>query len=259
MRKQLLEHFLAGKKLDESVNLESLAKQMVGFTGADIEAVCNESGIVALMHGKKRIDRDSLEEAFDKKVFNGNRSKSERYADDKNIVAYHEAGHAVMSYLLGEEISRASIIGTTSGVGGAVHGADKDSVFVTKSGLINKIKIAFGGRASEEIKFTDVTTGASNDITQATKYMRNYIYRLGFDENYGLLDIEVLQSAGVTCDNAQTEYIAQMSKRLYEETIVALRQNYALVEALAKELLEKETMSGREVEGLLDSIKVEGK
>jgi cell division protease FtsH len=254
VRKELLEHFLRGKNLTDDVDLEAFAKQTTGFTGADIEAVCNEAGIVAMMHEKSAIDEASLEEALDKKIFDGNRSKSERFKKDKEIVAYHEAGHAVVHYLLGEEISRASIIGTTSGVGGAVFNADTESVFVTKEQMRNKIKACFGGRASEEIKFGDVTTGASSDITQATNCMLGYIQRYGFDEKFGMLDMESLRNRGILGDDGQVAQLSEMSRELYTDTVGLLRENYALVERLAQELLDKETLSGDEVVEILKGV-----
>ena len=251
VRKDLFEHFLKDKALGDDVDITAIAKQTTGFTGADIEVICNEAGIVALMEHKEYIDRDSLEEALDKKIFDGNRSKSERFKEDKRIVAYHEAGHAVMTYLAGEEISRASIIGTTSGVGGAVFGAESDSVFLTKERIEKKIKICVGGRASEAIKFGDVTTGASNDITQATQYMLGYIQRYGFDDSFGLVDMNVLHNLGIGGDDGQVRQLSVMSKGLYQSTLSELRSNYALVEALANRLLEEETLTGEEVVEIL--------
>lgn len=251
VRKQLLEHYLSDKPVAEDVDLDTLSKQLVGFTGADIAAICNESGIVAIMSDKSVIDKDSIEEAIDKKVFHGNRSKSEHYKDDKITVAYHEAGHAVMKYLTGEAISRASIMGTTSGVGGAVFGEDTESVFVTKDGLKNRVMCCYGGRASEEIKFGDVTTGASSDISKATQYMLRYLQKFGFDEDFGLVDVELLRDAGFVDGEDTTERLSEMSKRLYSETLEQLKANYDKVEVLAKALLESETLSGDEISELL--------
>lgn len=263
VRKELLELYYKDKAVGDDVNFDLLAKQMTGFTGADIAAIANESGIIALVNDKEYIDRVSIEEAVDKKVFNGNRSKSERFKKDKEIVAFHEAGHAVMTYLVGENISRASIIGTTSGVGGAVFGEDSDSVFLTKEGIKGKIMICFAGRASESIKFGNVTTGASSDITQATKYMLNYVQKFGFDEDFGLLDSGILQNSGFICGEEQTKRLSDMSKRLYDDTLSRLTSTYYLVEALAKALLEDETLSGDEVIDVLkkteDELNAEGK
>lgn len=255
VRKELFEHYLENFKVSEDVDIDNLAKTVSGFTGADIAMICNEAGIVAMMHDKEFIDNASLEEAIDKVVFNGSRSKKEAFRKDKEIVAYHESGHAVMTYLVGKPISRASIIGTTSGVGGAVFQADSsDTLFTTKQDMIDRVMITYSGRASEEIKFKDVTTGAENDITQATNVMSAYIQRYGFDKDFGLLDISVLSEQGLIDMADITSRLSKMSKEVYKDTFDLLNKNYSKVEALAQKLLEVETLSGREIEELLNSM-----
>lgn len=251
VRKKLFEHYLEGKKL-EGVDVDSISKQVVGFTGADIEAVVNEASLITAMQGSDTITTECIEEAIDKKVFQGNRSKEEKYFEDKRVVAYHEAGHAVTSYLLGIDIARASIVGTTSGVGGAVFNQDKDSQFLTDEDFRNKIKVCYGGRASEEIKFGAVTTGASSDITKATGMLQSYVQRYGFDNDFGLLDIDVLDRY-VDTDKVLSKY-SELSKELYSEVKVLLSQNYDLVEKLATKLLQVETLSG---DSIIEVLKLE--
>lgn len=250
VRRDLFNHYLKNYKLSDDVDIDNLAKTVSGFTGADIAMVCNEAGIIAMMHEKKFIDNECLEEAIDKKVFNGNRSKAETFKKDKQIVAYHESGHAVMTYLLGQPIARASIIGTTSGVGGAVFRQDNDSCFLTDKEMREYVMIAYAGRASEEIKFEIVTTGASNDITQATQMIINYIEKYGFDKDFGLLDMQILAQQSLIENTEMTKRLSEMSKDIYAETVNTLKENYGLVEKLAAKLLEVETMSGKEIEAL---------
>lgn len=250
VRKDLFTHYLKNYKLSDDVDIDNLSKTVSGFTGADIATICNEAGIIAMMHEKKYIDTACLEEAIDKKVFNGNRSKAESFKKDKEIVAYHESGHAVMTYLLGQPIARASIIGTTSGVGGAVFGQDTESCFMTDKDMREHVMIAYAGRASEEIKFNTVTTGASNDITQATQILINYIQRYGFDKDFGLLDMQVLSQCNLMEGEEMTKRLSNMSKKIYDMTISKLKDNYRLVEILANKLLEVETLSGGEIEEL---------
>lgn len=251
VRKQLFAHYLSKLKVADDVDVEGLAKQVVGFTGADIATVCNEAGIIAIMKQLDCVNHACLEEAIDKQIFKGNRSKAEGYVKDKNIVAYHEAAHAVMTHLCGEPISRASILATTSGVGGAVFGADTDSVFMTDKSFRDRIKIAYAGHASEELKFETVTTGASNDITQATQLMLSYIQRYGFDKEYGLIDISVLTDSQLIPGEEITKRISEMSKTFYNQTKEELKQHFDLVEVLAKKLIECETLTGKEIEELL--------
>lgn len=251
VRVKLFEFYLKRFSVSDDIDVETLAKQVSGFTGADIAAICNEASIIAVMHKKSYIDMACLEEAIDKKVFKGNRAKEEHFKEDKKIVAYHEAGHAVMHYLLGEPMSRASIIGTTSGIGGVVFGEDSDTQFLTKEYYENRVKICYAGRASEQIKFNSVTQGASSDITQATGILEEYVSRLGFDEEFGLLDMNVLAEKQIIDKSNAFELMQKKSKELYTATVELLIKNYDLVERLAQALLESETLSGKEIEEIL--------
>ena len=254
VRVKLFEFYLKQFSVTDDIDIETLAKQVSGFTGADIAAICNEASIIAVMHKKPYIDMACLEEAIDKKVFKGNRAKEEHFKEDKKIVAYHEAGHAVMHYLLGEPMSRASIIGTTTGVGGVVFGEDSDTQFLTKEYYENRVKICYAGRASEQIKFNSVTQGASSDITQATGILEEYVSRLGFDEEFGLLDMNVLAEKQIIDKSNAFELMQKKSKELYTETVNLLTKNYNLVEKLAQALLESETLSGKEIEDILHEV-----
>ncbi len=253
VRKELFEHYTKYMAMDESVDLEAISRQTSGFTGADIKSVCNEAGMIALMENKKAIDNDCIEKAIDKKVFKGNRSKKKALEQDRNIIAYHEAGHAVMTYLCGLPIARASIAGTTSGVGGAVFQSDPETVFMTKTSIIDQVKICYAGRASEEIKFEIPTTGASNDITKATQLLHGYVECYGFDKETGLIDMQVLKERAVVPEEQLLARIQDVSKTTYKDTKNLLNENYHLVEVLARELLEKETMTGEEITDLLQA------
>lgn len=254
VRVKLFEFYLKQFSVTDDIDIETLAKQVSGFTGADIAAICNEASIIAVMHKRPYIDMACLEEAIDKKVFKGNRAKEQHFKEDKKIVAYHEAGHAVMHYLLGESMSRASIIGTTSGVGGVVFGEDSDTQFLTKEYYENRVKICYAGRASEQIKFNSITQGASSDITQATGILEEYVSRLGFDEEFGLLDMNVLAERQIIDKSNAFELMQKKSKELYTETVDLLTKNYSLVEKLAQALLESETLSGKEIENILHEV-----
>lgn len=256
VRVKLFEFYLKQFSVSDDIDIETLAKQVSGFTGADIAAICNEASIIAVMHKKPYIDMACMEEAIDKKVFKGNRAKEEHFKEDKKIVAYHEAGHAVMHYLLGEPMSRASIIRTTTGVGGVVFGEDSDTQFLTKEYYENRVKICYAGRASEQIKFNSITQGASSDITQATGILEEYVSRLGFDEEFGLLDMNVLAERQIIDKSNAFELMQKKSKELYTETVELLTKNYNLVEKLAKALLESETLSGKEIEEVLRDVNV---
>lgn len=251
-RQELFEHYLKGKA-DNDVDTAQLAKEVVGFSGADIANVCREARLIAFRDNNEKITQDNLQEAIDKIVFKGNRSNSEQHAQDLEVVAYHEAGHAVMSLLRGEEISRVSIHGMTSGVGGAVFHTDNDRCFTTKRDVETRIMTAYAGRASEEIHFGEdnITEGAGNDITQATSLLLSYVTKCGFDKTSGMVDLALLTGEFQTNDIV-TNRVAELSKELYQDTVSLLKKNYHLVEKLAMQLLEVKTMSGDEVTALLN-------
>ncbi len=251
IRCELFRHYLQNFSTSPEIDYENISKQTIGFTGADVAAVCNEASIIAVMQKKTAIDNACVEEAIDKKMFDGNRSKKESFKEDKRIVAYHESGHAVMNYLLDQPMARASIIATTSGVGGFVIRSETDSAFMTDEDMRNSIMVAYAGRASEEIKFHTVTTGAANDITQATRLMLAYIERFGFDKTFGLIDMDELRNRSLLSERAVSDTLTQMSRDMYDRTILLLRQHFDKVELLADRLLEIETMSGDAIKALL--------
>lgn len=251
VRKKLLDLYLEDYKVSEDVDTDALAKTIAGFTGADIAMICNESSIVAISKKLNEINRECIEEAIDKKIFKGNRAKSKQFAKDREIVAYHEAGHAVMKHILGQPIARASIVGTTSGVGGAVFGEDKDGFLRTSKDVRDNILTCYAGRASERIKFGEITTGAANDISKATEMILAYVMNYGFDEETGALDLALLKRQELL-DESLSERVTILGKELEKEAEELLSKKYKLVEKLAKELLDKEIMSGLEVEKLLE-------
>lgn len=174
------------------------------------------------------------------------------------VAAYHEAGHAVMNYLADLPIARASIVGSTSGVGGAVFQADKDtSQFSTKDEYEWQIRVCYAGRASESVKFGKITDGAGSDITQATKLIYAYVCKFGMCDDYGLLDVDVLKS--VSAFAVPNEIMQTLSRKMMEETISFIEANYSLVEAIAAELLDKETLSGEEIMKIIGNTKTSEK
>lgn len=254
VRHQLFRFYLGKFKVLEDVDLENISRQVSGFTGADIAAVCNEASIIAVMKEKNGIDMDCLEEAIDKKVFNGNRSKREQHEEDKRIVAYHEGGHAVLHLILGESITRASIQSMNSGVGGVVFGEDSDSQFRTKEFYENRIMICYAGRVAESLKFDSVTQGASSDIAQATNLLYEYIARLGYDEEFGMLNLDVLTEHQLMAESRIFDLMQKKSKELYAKTEQLLKDNLAMLEKIATGLMENETLTGPELVKLTEAV-----
>ena len=255
VRAELFRYYLRKLKVDETVQIESLSKQVAGFTGADIAMICNEAGIIATMQGKECIDLACMEEAIDKKILKGNRKKEKSLLEDRRIVAYHEAGHAIMTYLLHQKVSRISIIENTSGVGGAVFNIETESNFITAEELLNKVKIAYAGRIAEQLEFKSITTGAMNDIKQATQYLLAYIGEYGFAEQFGMLNLFVLQENNLVHKEQITTLLTKLSKELYEEATLTLQKHREWIVCLAEQLLEIETMNEEEFSLLMQQLK----
>ena len=248
-RKKLFEHFLEGCEVN--IDLEVIAKQCTGFTGADINAIVNEAKLIAQINEASIITTAHVEEAIDKKIFNGNRSKKERHSKETKLVAYHEAGHAVMTFLQGKPIARATIASTTSGVGGFVMQNDEEKQFTSKTDLEKQLLICYAGRCSERIKFNEVSTGAVNDITQASKIIKPYVERYGFNTELGMLDTSVIISGYTGTPDFIVKIESDMARKFEDDAYALLMGNFHLVEKLAEELLARETLSGEAIEELL--------
>lgn len=246
--KKLFQIYLKDKKVSDDVDLDTLSRQIPGFTGADIAMVCNEAAIIALSKDLMAVDHDSIEEAIDRRIFKGSRSKSEVNKEDQQIVAFHEAGHAIASILTGQPVARITIQSTTSGVGGAVMRESNGSSFITKKEFEDRVIVAYAGRASEAIKFgpANITTGAVNDIAQATGIIDSYINEFGFEVQGALIDRKYLADKYPFTDG-QDQAIQHRAKVLYSEACSLIEKNFDMVTKLAEHLMEVEKMTGKQV------------
>ena len=244
VRTELFKQYL--KEDTYTADIESIARQCVGFTGADINAICNEARLIAIAHGADSITTEILEEAVDRKIFKGNHTMTSKRDEEIDIVAHHEAGHALVSILLGVPVARATIIGTTGGVGGAVFKADESKHLQSKKDILNQVMIAYGGRAAEEIMYGKggVTTGASNDIQQATALLKGYISEYGFDD--ALVSLPVLYEQKLYSEYIVTR-VRTLSEEIYGQTLKLLQENKPSLLSLADALLKKETMTSDEI------------
>ena len=256
-RKELFDHYLKDHKITDDVDTEILAKQVVGFSGADIAAVIREATLISYRNEVEGISQDNIEEAIDKIVFKGNRTSGKEHEEDVKVVAYHEAGHAIATMATGNDVSRISIRGMTSGVGGAVFGSDNDRAFESKKDIEGSIIIAYAGRASEEVFFGkgNITQGASNDISKATAMLYQYVAKYGFDSDFGLVDYDVLTSSGLVMERSITDRISAISTGLYQRTLDLIKDHKEETEILAKKLIEAKTLDGNEVLALLGKDK----
>ena len=262
-RKEILKIHAKGKPFDEDVNWELVAKSTVGFSGAELENMLNEAAIGAARVNKTKINMRDIDDAS-LKVKLGSEKKRTQTDEDKLMTAYHEAGHAIVNYV--EEldpVSKISIISRGMALGFTLIPPQKDVIHHTKSKLIKQIAMAMGGRAAEELIFSDITTGASSDISNATNMARNMVVEWGMSElgpiNLGpQIDIgdwgkAYMESAKIS-DNMQAKVDEEIKKfvdKAFDEAKRVLKNNKEKLEKVAKALVEKESLNQEEFEELL--------
>ena len=253
-RLKLLEHYTKDLSLSNDVDLEALAAQLDGFTGADIAYICNEAAIIAISKANSdeyQLVTNGFTEAVDKLLLKGNKRLAVVNKHDQIITAYHESGHAIAAILLGHKVIRATIHSTTSGVGGFVMQGSSENQMQTKQELEDQIRICYAGRASEYIKFKSdgITTGASNDIQKATSYIKAMVSSFGYDEESGLLDYA--QLAPETTTGIITR-INMLAHKYFNDVLTLLSASYDKVELLAEYLIKYGELTEQEINDLLE-------
>ena len=176
-----------GKPLTDEIDLEVLARRTPGFTGADLANLVNEAALLAARHGKKKVDMIELEEGIDRVVAGPERKSRLISEDEKKVIAYHEAGHAIVGHVLphGDSIHKVTIIPRGRSLGSTWHLPEEEKFLGSKSEMLADLASFLGGRVAEEIAIGDVTTGASNDIERATKLAKQMVMRFGMSEKLG--------------------------------------------------------------------------
>ena len=246
-------------RLAEDVNFEPIAKTAAGASGAELANIVNEAALRAVRSGRQFATQEDLQESVEV-VIAGYQKKSRVLSDqEKKIVAYHETGHALVAALQSHSapVQKITIIPRTSGALGYTLQVDEgDHFLMSREELLNKIATYTGGRAAEELVFHSVTTGASNDIEQATKLARAMISRFGMSEEFGFVAFETVSNqylggdASLACspetqarmDQKVTELVSQQYRRAVE----LLRANEGKLHQLAGYLYEHETITGEE-------------
>jgi len=258
-RYEILKLHSKGKPLSGNVDLYKVAQQTVYFSGAKLESLMNEAAILAAKKDRGYIEQADIDRAFyivmaglEKK----DRSAIDRF--DRQITAFHEAGHALVTKLIAPEnsVSRVTIIPSTKGMGGFSMNIPPDRMYYRKKDMENSIKIALAGRAAEEIIFgkDDVTNGASNDLERATEVLLDMVRRCGMGKNTGLLNYDVLYNNGVRqVSDEVLEQCRQTMDLYYKEVKSLLLMHEGTLRAVAIALLEKETLD----EDALDKIIME--
>lgn len=253
-RLELLQLHSKNKKLGKDINLLELAKMTIGFSGADLESLLNESAIIAVSKGKKKITMENIDEALFKIILKGNKRPNDKQEEDYKLIAYHEAGHALCAKLLtNKSIPKVTIIGSTSGAGGVTFMTPKEGL-LTKEDLENEVKISYGGRVAEYLYTKDeqkITTGAAQDIRQATNYIIRMINEFGMNDEIGMLHFRKFKASG---EKEVLDEAKKLSKKLYDETEKLLLDNYLLLEKIAQELINKETILEDELDKIIREV-----
>lgn len=255
-------------KMDETVDLEAIALATSGAVGSDLANMINEAAITAVKHGRKVVSQKDLFEAVEVVLVGKEKKDRIMSREERRIVSYHEVGHALVSALQkdAEPVQKITIVPRTMGALGYVMQTPEEEKFLnTKKELEAMLVGALAGRAAEEIVFDTVTTGASNDIEQATKIARAMITQYGMSEKFGLIGLESVQSryldgrpvlncGDATAAEIDTE-VMKMLKKAYEEAKQLLRENREALDKIAAFLIEKETITGKEFMRILREVK----
>jgi len=259
------------KKIDPSVDFHALSKRTVGFSGADIENILNEAAILAVRFHKESVGMAEIDEAIDRRIAGPAKSGKGMNDQERKEVAFHEAGHAVIGLVLpySDKVQKITIIPRGRTGGHVLMTPEDDRFLLTKKELLAQITGLLGGRASEEIFFDDISTGAENDIQEATRLARMMVTEFGMSD---LGPIQYEQNSGSvflgrdyanTQRNFSSEVAFEIDKAVREiidsahkQAIEILTQHKADVTLIAETLLEKETITAEEIESLIKTGKL---
>jgi cell division protease FtsH len=264
-REAILKVHVKGKPLDPAVDLGSLARGTPGFVGADLENLVNEGAILAARRNKKSIGQPELEEAIERVVMGPERKSRLISDEEKRIIAYHEAGHAVVANAIPEAdpVQKVSIVGRAQAGGVTWFRPDEDRLLYSRKKLLANLAYALGGRVAEELVFDDITSGAANDIEQVTRMARTMVTRLGMSGELGPLQYgskEELIFLGREISE-QRDYSEAVAEKIDDEVRKIVEESYELarrlltqyrdkLDAVANKLLEVETITREEFEAV---------
>ena len=267
-REEILKVHAKNKPLSDDVNLEEIARTTAGFAGADLENLLNEAAICAARENRPYLMDEDIRKSFIK-VGIGAEKKSRIISEkDKRVTAYHEAGHAILFHVLPDvgPVYTVSVIPTGQGAGGyTMPLPEKDEMYLTKGKMLQDIVVCLGGRIAESLVFDDVTTGAVQDIRQATERARDMVTKYGFSDelgmiNYSMSDDEVFIGREIghakNFSEGTAAVIDQEVKRIIEscreKATKILKENRKVLDKLAELLIEKERIGQQEFEALFE-------
>ena len=252
-------------KMDESVDFNAIARATVGASGAELANIINEGALRAVRMGRRVVSQADLEESVETVIAGYQKKNASVSENERRIVAYHEIGHALVAACQSNSapVHKITIIPRTSGaLGYTMQVEDGERLLMSKEEALNKIATLTGGRAAEEFMFHSITTGASNDIEQATKLARAMVTRYGMSDQFGMVALETVTNQYLGGDTSlacspetakaiDDEVIATV-KAQYEKAMEILRDHAAKLNELAGYLLEKETITGEEFMEILN-------
>ena len=243
--------------LAEDVNIDKIAQMTIGLSGADIQSILNEAALITVSNHLDAVTQDAIDEAFTKKIIQGHSNKGanlEKDQEELKLIAYHEAGHAIISKLLNKKsVPMISIVGTTTGMGGFTISMPEKMGIMRKEDLEKEVMQLYGGRVAEEIMGYGMTTGASNDIMRATNIISGMVSTYGFNENGSLLsyngEYDVSEQTKLMLDTKAEE----ISIALHKATTDFILAHKDDLIKLANELLVKETLEEKEINQILEA------
>ena len=266
-REQILEVHARKKKLADDIDLKIVAKNTAGFSGADLENVLNEAALLAARRNLKEIHEKEIEDAMVKVTMGPEKTTRVRSEKEKKLVAYHEAGHAVVSKFLPTQdaVHEISIVPRGMAGGYTMYQPTEDKSFMSKTEMIEQIISLLGGRASEELILDDISTGASNDIERATKIANSMVTKYGMSQRVGTITLGSDQNEvflGRDCAQEKTyseetagiidEEMKRILDTCYNSAKEILKTHEDKLHAVAKVLLEKEKITGEEFEAIFN-------
>ena len=248
-RLEIIQLYLKNKRIDESLDLNSLAKETVGFSPAKIEALLNEASIISVQENSYYITTEIIEKAMYKILLQGHMKEdnSGRNKEELEVVAWHEAGHAVIGKLFHKDITKVTIVSSTSGAGGVTFSTPTKTHLLSSEDIRHEIMELYGGRVAEYLFYDKnidkITTGASNDIERASSIIHDYVTKYGMSKTFGLLNLE--------STNADSKMILdneiQLAKELEKETLDLLLIHFDKLKNIANCLLQKETIYSHDI------------
>jgi len=265
-RKEILQVHVKGKPLADDVDLEVLARRTPGFTGADLANLVNEAALLAARHNKKKINMEEMEDSIERVIAGPEKKSKVISEDEKKLVSYHEAGHALVGYLLPhtDPVHKVSIIPRGRAGGYTLLLPKEDRYYATKSQLLDQVTMLLGGRVAEALVLKEVSTGAQNDLERATGLVRKMITEYGMSEELGPLTFghkqdQVFLGRDIARDRNYSEEVAfaidkesrKMIDQSYQRAKDLLEANLPKLHLIAETLMVKETLEANEFEELM--------